>query len=92
MSSFPSNFDLKPSIYSADLYLVSKLNDTKAFHNPALIKEEIMTTLRNLNLAYIDMYIIHCPEGTVFAGEVFADTWNQMEMLVVNTNVQTPPT
>lgn len=29
------------------------------------------------------MYLIHCPEGTVFASEAFVDTWNEMEILVV---------
>jgi len=67
-----------------ELYLVGKLYDTKAFHNPALIKEAILTTLRNLNCAYIDMYLIHCPEGIVFANEAFTDTWNEMEILVDN--------
>lgn len=69
---------------SEELYLVGKLYDTKAFHNPAMIKEALLTTLGKLNVAYIDMYFIHCPEGTVFSSEVFADTWNEMELLVVN--------
>ncbi|XP_037044813.1 aldo-keto reductase family 1 member B1-like [Bradysia coprophila] len=67
-----------------ELYLVGKLYDTKAFHNPALLKEAVMTTLRNLNVAYIDMYFIHCPEGDVFSGEAFTDTWNELEILVDN--------
>jgi len=65
-----------------ELYLVGKLWDTRAFHNPALIDEVLLTTLRNLNVAYIDMYIINCPEGIVFADEGFVDTWNAMENLV----------
>jgi len=67
-----------------ELYLVGKLNDTKAFHSPALIKEAVLKTLRNLNLAYIDMYLIHCPEGSVFSSEAFVDTWNELEKLVDN--------
>jgi aldehyde reductase len=65
-----------------ELYLVGKLSDTRAFHNPALIMESLMRTLRNLNVAYIDMYILHCPEGAVFANEAFVDTWCEMEVLV----------
>jgi len=65
-----------------ELYLVSKLNDTKAFHNPEMIKQSLLKTLRNMNLAYIDMYVIHCPEGHVFDNEAFVDTWNEMEILV----------
>lgn len=41
-----------------------------------------MTTLRNLNLAYVDLYIINCPEGSVFADEGFVDTWYELENLV----------
>jgi len=65
-----------------DLYLVGKLWDTRAFHNPALIMEALLKTLRNLNVAYIDMYIINCPEGDVFATEAFTDTWTALENLV----------
>jgi len=57
-----------------ELYLVSKLNDTKAFHNPEMIKQSLLKTLSNMSLAYIDMYVIHCPEGSVFADEAFVDT------------------
>jgi len=65
-----------------ELYVVGKMLDTKIFHNPALIKAGILTTLRNLNLAYIDLYIITCPEGDLFAADAFTDTWDEMEKLV----------
>lgn len=64
------------------MYVVGKLLDTRIFHDHALIRAGILTTLRNLNLAYIDLYIITCPEGDVFAADAFTDTWDEMEKLV----------
>lgn len=67
------------------MYLVGKLSDPKAFHKPELIKEALMTTLRNLNVAYLDLYVIDCPEGnSMFSGDAFVDTWYEMEKLVDN--------
>lgn len=65
------------------MYLVGKLIEPKAFHNPKMIMQSLMSTLRNLNIAYIDMYIINCPEGHQFEHEHFVDTWYEMEILVV---------
>lgn len=65
---------------SEDLYIVGKLWDPKVFHDPALIKDALMSTLRNLNLTYLDSYILQCPEGDL----QFVDTWHEMEKLVDN--------
>lgn len=43
-----------------------------------------MTTLRNLNVAYLDLYVIDCPEGSMFSDDAFVDTWYEMEKLVDN--------
>ncbi|KAJ6641728.1 1,5-anhydro-D-fructose reductase [Pseudolycoriella hygida] len=63
-----------------DLYIVGKLLNPKAFHDPALIKIELLSTLRNLNLTYLDLYVIQSPEGDL----QFNDTWHEMEKLVDN--------
>ncbi|XP_037049259.1 aldo-keto reductase family 1 member B1-like [Bradysia coprophila] len=68
-----------------EIYLIGKLGDSKAFHKPELIKEALMTTLRHLNVAYLDMYVIDCPEGnSMFSSDAFVDTWYEMEKLVDN--------
>lgn len=69
---------------SEDLYLVGKLSDPKAFHKPELIKESLLTTLRHLNVAYLDLYVIDCPDGNLVTGDAFVDTWYEMEKLVDN--------
>lgn len=67
------------------MYLVGKLSDPKAFHKPELIKESLLTTLRQLNVAYLDLYVIDCPEGnSIFSSDAFVDTWYEMEKLVDN--------
>lgn len=68
-----------------ELYLVGKLSDSKAFHKPELIKEALLTTLRHLNLAYLDLYVVDCPDvNSMFSGDAFVDTWYEMEKLVDN--------
>lgn len=63
-----------------DLYIVGKLWNPKAFHDPGLIKVELLSTLRNLNLTYLDLYVIQCPEGE----NQINDTWHEMEKLIDN--------
>ncbi|KAG4076943.1 hypothetical protein HA402_015930 [Bradysia odoriphaga] len=63
-----------------DLYIVGKLLNPKAFHDAALIKDELLSTLRNLNLTYLDQYVIQCPDGDLN----FNDTWHEMEKLIDN--------
>jgi len=67
-----------------ELFLVGKLTDPKAFHKPEMIHDALMKTLRHLNVCYLDLYIIDCPEGATFSEDAFVDTWYEMEKLVDN--------
>ncbi|KAK7870468.1 hypothetical protein R5R35_000745 [Gryllus longicercus] len=77
-----------------DLYITSKLWNT--FHRPDLIEPAIKTTLCNLGLEYLDLYLIHWPQAykedeglfpekdgkTVYSDVDYVDTWKGMEKLV----------
>ncbi|XP_078033687.1 aldo-keto reductase 1B-like [Augochlora pura] len=78
-----------------DLFITSKLWNT--FHKPELVEPAIKTTLSNLGLEYLDMYLIHSPiafkEGDnlfpqnaddtpAFSNVDYLDTWKAMEGLV----------
>uniref|UniRef100_T1P7I4 Aldo/keto reductase n=1 Tax=Musca domestica TaxID=7370 RepID=T1P7I4_MUSDO len=78
-----------------DLFITSKLWNT--FHRPDLVRGACETTLKNLKLSYIDMYLIHWPMGykegdelfpvdaegkTAFSDADYVDTWKEMEKLV----------
>lgn len=77
------------------MFITSKLWNT--FHRPDLVRGACETTLKNLKLSYIDMYLIHWPmaykEGgdlfpvdeqgkTAFSDVDYVDTWKEMEKLV----------
>jgi aldehyde reductase len=47
-----------------DLFITSKL--WNVFHDPRHIRESLEKTLRDLKMAYIDMYLIHFPMGFKF--------------------------
>lgn len=81
--------------FREDLFITSKLWNT--FHGPSLVRGAIETTLKNLNLKYIDLYLIHWPMGYQEGGDLFpknakeevlysdvdyVDTWKSMESLV----------
>ncbi|XP_033330624.2 aldo-keto reductase 1B isoform X2 [Megalopta genalis] len=78
-----------------DLFITSKLWNT--FHKPELVEPAIKTTLSNLGLEYLDLYLIHSPiafkegddlrpmnaDGTPALSNVdYLDTWKAMEGLV----------
>ncbi|EAA05218.4 AGAP011068-PA [Anopheles gambiae str. PEST] len=79
-----------------DLFITSKLWNT--YHRPDLVKGALQATLRNLNLKYLDLYLIHWPvayrEGDVlfplrpdgkrvhFSDVDYIETWPAMERLV----------
>jgi len=82
-------------IKRADIFVTSKLWNT--FHRPDLVEPAIRTTLADLGLDYVDLYLIHWPTGFKEEGELqpkdergnlefsnvdFVDTWKVMEGLV----------
>lgn len=79
-----------------EMFVVSKLWNT--YHRPDLVCEACKTSLNNLNLNYLDLYLMHWPfayaEGDVliprdaynrviFSDVDFMDTWKEMEKLVI---------
>ncbi|XP_069363682.1 aldo-keto reductase family 1 member B1-like isoform X1 [Maniola hyperantus] len=79
-----------------ELFITSKLWNT--FHRPDLVKGALMRTLKNLNLEYLDLYLMHWPQAykedgdwlfpTDESGKIqfsdvdYVDTWKAMEHLV----------
>lgn len=84
------------TIKREDVFVTSKLWNT--FHRPDLVEGALKVTLKNLKLAYLDLYLIHWPvaykEGDdlfpmgpdgktfIFSDADYVDTWKEMEKLV----------
>ncbi|KAK4882819.1 hypothetical protein RN001_006138 [Aquatica leii] len=75
-----------------DIFLTSKLWNT--FHRPGVVESGLRTTLKNLGVDYLDLYLIHWPmgykegsvnqplkpDGTVDSSDYdYVDTWKAME-------------
>jgi len=78
-----------------DLFVVSKLWNT--FHRPDLVSVGLKKTLGDMRLDYLDLYLIHWPQGYKEEGELFpkdaegkflysdvdyVDTWKALEECV----------
>ncbi|XP_059472849.1 aldo-keto reductase family 1 member B1-like [Neocloeon triangulifer] len=78
------------------LFVVSKLWQT--YHEPEVVEEGLRTTLKDLKLDYLDLYLIHFPVGfkqqsgstsardannvIITTDRDYVDTWRAMEKLV----------
>lgn len=68
----------------SDIWVTSKLwND---HHDPSKVEQGLNTTLEDLGLDYLDLYLMHWPVGTTGAsGKLqydYVDTWHAMEKLL----------
>lgn len=63
-----------------DVFVVSKL--WKTFMDPQLVRAAVLDSLQNLQLAYVDMYMIHWPMNIPESFDFdFVDTWRELEVL-----------
>jgi aldehyde reductase len=72
-----------------DVFITSKLRPTRA--NPDMIDEQINTTLADLQLSYLDLYLLHQPVVVTFdannkliraSGISIQQVWRKLETLV----------
>ncbi|HEY9311995.1 aldo/keto reductase [Williamsia sp.] len=58
-----------------EIFVTSKLNNK--FHEPAAAREAFATTLSDLGLDHIDLFLIHWPLPTQYGGD-FVSTWQTL--------------
>ncbi|TGZ52341.1 hypothetical protein CRM22_010631 [Opisthorchis felineus] len=83
------------TVHRKDLFITSKLWNT--FHRPELVREGCLRSLKNLQLDYLDLYLMHWPASYEPSDELFPkredgsilydnvppeETWKAMEELV----------
>ena len=59
-----------------DVFVTSKLNNS--FHEPGDARQAFETTLSDLGLDYVDLFLIHWPLPTVYNGD-YVSTWKVLE-------------
>jgi len=60
----------------SDLFITSKVGDEH--REPTKVREALQQTLKDLQIDYVDLYLIHTPFNSDVA---FADTWKEMEKI-----------
>jgi 2,5-diketo-D-gluconate reductase A len=60
----------------AEVFITSKLNNR--FHRPDAARREFERTLSELEIDYIDLFLIHWPLPTLYDGD-FVSTWKALE-------------
>lgn len=75
-----------------DVFVVTKLGGIH--HDPHLVQHACELSLRNLDIGYIDLYLMHFPVGQAYTGDKnvhgtgkltdidYLDTWKEMEKMV----------
>lgn len=58
-----------------EIFVTSKLNNT--FHEPDAARKAFDTTLKDLGLDHIDLFLIHWPLPTQYGGD-YVSTWNTL--------------
>jgi 2,5-diketo-D-gluconate reductase A len=69
----------------ADVFVTSKLNN--GFHRPDDARAAFARTLADLDLGYVDLFLIHWPLPTLYDGD-FVSTWKVLEEFVRDGQVR----
>ena len=68
-----------------DIFVTSKLNN--GFHRPDDARSAFAGTLADLDLGYVDLFLIHWPLPTLYDGD-FVSTWQVLEELKASGQVR----